>query len=276
MKQLYDKVSLKVSKLTTNTYSTSFSLGIKVFQRKFHDPIYSIYGFVRLADEIVDSFHDYDKECLLLEFKKDTWKAIDRGISTNPILNSFANVVNKYGIEKDTIRTFLKSMEMDLDRTDYDGQGYAEYILGSAEVVGLMCLRVFVEGDEARYEDLKPHAMSLGSAFQKINFLRDMHSDYQVLGRIYFPGLSISDFTEDVKKRIEDDIEADFLHGYEGIKKLPRSVRLGVYLAYTYYHTLFVKIRRSSPKEILSKRVRVPNSTKYALLMKSAIKQFTF
>lgn len=276
MKELYDKVSLRVSKLTTNAYSTSFSLGIKVFQPKFHDPIYAIYGFVRIADEIVDSFHDFDKECLLAEFKKDTWKALERGISTNPILNSFANTVREYGIERETIETFLRSMEMDLDRTAYDGQGYAEYILGSAEVIGLMCLRIFVEGDEKKYQELKSHAMSLGSAFQKINFLRDMHSDYTVLGRIYFPGLAIEDFNEETKRRIEDDIEADFQHGLEGIRKLPKPVRFGVYLAYTYYHTLFRKIRRSSPKAVLTTRIRVSNSTKYALLAKSALRQFTF
>jgi phytoene/squalene synthetase len=276
MKQLYDKVSLKVSKLTTNSYSTSFSLGIKVFSPKFHSPIYSVYGFVRIADEIVDSFHDYDKESLLTEFRTDTWKAIERGISTNPILNSFANTVNQYQIPHELITTFLDSMEMDLDKTQYDSMGYANYILGSAEVIGLMCLKIFVEGDEDEYEKLKPNAMSLGSAFQKINFLRDMHSDYQVLGRIYFPGLEIEEFTAEKKRSIEEDIEKDFQHGYEGIKQLPRSVRFGVYMAYVYYHSLFNKIRRMPPSTILNRRVRIPNRVKYALLAKSAFKQFMF
>lgn len=273
MKQLYDKVSLKVSKLTTNSYSTSFSLGIKVFSPRFHGPIYSVYGFVRIADEIVDSFHDYDKESLLTEFRNDTWKAIERGISTNPILNSFANTVNKYNISHELITTFLDSMEMDLDKTQYDTLGYANYILGSAEVVGLMCLKIFVDGDEERYAHLKPNAMSLGSAFQKINFLRDMHNDYQVLGRIYFPGLAIEDFNEEKKRSIEEDIESDFRRGFEGIRQLPRSVRFGVYLAYVYYHSLFKKIRSMPPSTILSSRIRIPNRVKYALLAKSAIKQ---
>lgn len=276
MKQLYDKVSLRVSRMTTNTYSTSFSLGIKVFHPRFHDPIYSIYGFVRIADEIVDSFHDYDKESLLNEFRTDTWKALDRGISTNPILNSFANTINKYRIPRELISTFLDSMEMDLDRTKYDNLGYANYILGSAEVIGLMCLKIFVEGDEEMYESLKPKAMSLGSAFQKINFLRDMHNDYQVLGRIYFPGLSVDEFTPERKRIIEEDIEKDFRNGFEGIKVLPKPVRFGVYLAYVYYYTLFRRIRKMPPSLILSQRVRIPNSTKYALLAKSAFKQFMF
>ncbi len=269
MKDLYDKISFRISKVTTVAYSTSFSLGIKVFSRRFHDPIYGIYGFVRLADEIVDTFHAYDKEYLLEDFRKQTHRAIKDGISLNPVLNSFQHVVNNYGIETELVDTFLKSMEMDLERKDYDQRGYERYILGSAEVVGLMCLRVFLERDDKKYEELKDHAMSLGSAFQKINFLRDLKADYETMGRTYFPGVDLDNFGETERRRIEEDIERDFRHGHEGIEKLPPAVRRGVYIAYIYYYSLFKKIRNTPTSTLLSKRIRIPNIKKYWLLLRS-------
>ncbi len=272
MKALYDKISFKTSKITTIAYSTSFSLGIRVFNRRFHDPVYGIYGFVRLADEIVDTFHAFDKKHLLDEFKAQTYRAIEDGISLNPILNSFQYVVNKYGIEKELVDTFLLSMEMDLDKKTYDQHGYERYILGSAEVVGLMCLRVFLEGDERKYEDLKSHAMSLGSAFQKINFLRDLKADYQTLGRTYFPGIDLDNFGDNERSKIEEDIEKDFRHGYEGIEKLPASVRRGVFVAYIYYYSLFKKIKNTPTADLLVRRVRIPNIKKYWLLLLSFTK----
>ena len=272
MKDLYDELSFRISKLTTTAYSTSFSLGIRVFNKRFHDPIYGIYGFVRLADEIVDTFHAYDKERLLQDFKKDTHEAIEDGISLNPVLNSFQHVVNKYGIERELIDTFLLSMEMDLDKTTYDQYGYEKYILGSAEVIGLMCLRVFLEGDEKKYQELKDNAMSLGSAFQKINFLRDLRADYKTLGRTYFPGVDISNFNDSERQTIEKDIEKDFRHGYEGIKQLPSAVRRGVYIAYIYYYSLFNKIKNTSTTTLLNKRIRIPNIRKYWLLAISIFK----
>jgi 15-cis-phytoene synthase len=272
MKQYFDEVSFKVSKITTKAYSTSFSLGISMFNKRFHNPVYAIYGFVRLADEIVDSFHEYNKFNLLNEFKSQTLEAIDQGISLNPILNSFQHVVNKYGIERELIDTFLTSMEMDLDNKSYDQYGYEKYILGSAEVVGLMCLRVFLEGDEEKYTELGGNAMSLGSAFQKINFLRDIRADYKTLGRTYFPGVDMENFDHNKRLTIEEDIEKDFQHGYEGIKKLPAGVRKGVYVAYIYYYSLFTKIRNTPTSELLSKRIRISNIMKYQLLITSYFK----
>lgn len=272
MKELYDQVSKKASKLTTNTYSTSFSLGIRFFHKKFHNPIYAVYGFVRLADEIVDSFHDYDKATLLERFKKDTYLAIDEKISLNPILNNFQWVVNKYNIERETIDKFLDSMAMDLNRKGYNNESFKEYIVGSAEVVGLMCLRVFCEGNNKQYEDLKDQAMSLGSAFQKINFLRDLKNDYHTLGRSYFPGVNLEEFNDEVKKKIEEDISHDFHKGLEGIRKLPKEARFGVYIAYVYFYNLFMKIRRTSSSKILNERVRIPDSLKYRLFLTSFLK----
>jgi phytoene/squalene synthetase len=272
MKELYNKVSLKTSRITTHEYSTSFSIGIRLFNRKYHDPIYAIYGFVRLADEIVDSFHDHDKRALLEQFKSDTWEAIRQGISTNPILHSFQWVVRKYHIDISSIETFLKSMEMDLDEVSYDNTGYKDYILGSAEVVGLMCLRVFTDGDHKKYDELKEYAMALGSAFQKINFLRDLKDDYYALGRTYFPDVDISTFDDSIKTSLELDIQKDFDKGFEGIKKLPKSVRLGVWVAYRYYLALFKKIRRTNANVILNNRVRIPNIQKYFLLFRTYVK----
>jgi phytoene/squalene synthetase len=240
--------------------------------KDLHKPIYSIYGFVRFADEIVDSFHGFDKETLLTEFKVETYKAIAQGISLNPILNSFQWAVNKYQIPLDLIETFLNSMEMDLDKHAYDKATYEQYILGSAEVVGLMCLKVFVNGNEAEYERLKPSAMKLGSAFQKINFLRDLKADYQELGRTYFPGIDMQEFNATVKKEIEADIEKDFRAGYEGILQLPKEARFGVYMAYKYYFKLFKKIKTKSADSILTERIRIPNYRKVRILFTSYLR----
>lgn len=272
MKLLFDNVSHEMSELTTKRYSTSFSLGISFLDKSLHKPIYAIYGFVRFADEIVDSFHGFQKEALLEDFKKQTYDAIDSGISLNPILNSFQWAVNKYAIPRELIDTFLASMEMDLEKHEYDKDKYELYILGSAEVVGLMCLKIFVRGNETEYERLKPLAMKLGSAFQKINFLRDLKADFQELGRTYFPGIDLNEFNATVKKEIEADIEIDFQLGYEGIKQLPKNARFGVYMAYIYYYKLFKKIKSTSPHVILTERVRIPNNRKYGLFVTSYVK----
>jgi 15-cis-phytoene synthase len=269
MKQLFDSVSRKTSKIVTKSYSTSFSMGIFFLAKRFRDPIYGVYGFVRLADEIVDSFHDFDKRQLLADFKKDTYKAIDQKISLNPILNAFQEVVNLYQIDLWTVETFLKSMEMDLDKNNYDQIGYEEYILGSAEVVGLMCLSVFTEGNKTLYEELKPYAMKLGSAFQKINFLRDFKADSEALGRTYFPQLRAQNFDQQAKEEIEKDIINDFKMGYEGIKKLPKDARFGVYMAYIYYSQLLAKIIDMQASEILEERIRISDKRKYALFFGS-------
>lgn len=272
MKDLFDKVSLKSSKMVTNAYSTSFSLGIKFLSNRFHDPIYSVYGFVRFADEIVDSFHDFNKKELLADFRKQTYAAIEQKISLNPILNSFQSAVNEYNIPVELIDTFLDSMEMDLENIEYDRPAYEKYILGSAEVVGLMCLKVFLEGDEETYQKLKPEAMALGSAFQKINFLRDLNADYDKLGRTYFPGVNLEEFNDETKRQIEEEIEEDFYQGYLGIKKLPKAARFGVYVAYVYYYSLFSKIKSTPSSAILQQRIRIPNNQKFALLFKSYIR----
>ncbi|MEN9302299.1 MAG: hypothetical protein RL264_728 [Bacteroidota bacterium] len=272
MKQAFDHISQEMSKLTTRHYSTSFSLGIRFLHKDLHQPIYSIYGFVRLADEIVDSFHDYNKAQLLADFKIETYKAIDQGISLNPILNAFQWVVNKYQIPTDLIETFLQSMEMDLSKAEYSKEQYDKYILGSAEVVGLMCLKIFVEGNDAEYERLKPSAMKLGSAFQKINFLRDLKADYHELGRTYFPGIELREFNATVKKEIEADIEKDFHEGYLGILQLPKKARFGVYMAYKYYFKLFRKIRNTPAQLILNERVRIPNHRKFRILLTSFVR----
>lgn len=272
MKQLFDNVCIKTSKMVTNSYSTSFSLGIKFLHKEFQDPIYSIYGFVRFADEIVDTFHDFNKRELLEEFKIETYRSIERGISLNPILNSFQCVVNHYKIDLKLIETFLKSMEMDLEKKDYDSEGYKQYILGSAEVVGLMCLRVFVKGNQIMYDDLTPYAMSLGSAFQKINFLRDLHSDYLGMGRVYFPNVELTKLDPETKLSLENDIELDFNKGLEGIKLLPKDSRFGVYVAYIYYRKLFNKIKSLHPERIMEERIRIPNSQKMVLFASSYVR----
>jgi len=272
MKQLFDDVSIQCSKLTTKAYSTSFSLGIRFLASDLRNPIYSIYGFVRFADEIVDTFHGFDKKDLLDRFKADTYKSIEEGISLNPILNSFQQVVNDYNVDHDCIETFLKSMEMDLYKDSYSKKEYDDYILGSAEVVGLMCLSVFLRGDRRRYLELRPFAMKLGSAFQKINFLRDLHADYKALGRTYFPGVDLKEFGEEERRAIEADIDADFAMGYEGIKMLPKDARFGVFVAYVYYFKLFKKIRNKSTEDILSRRVRISDKRKFALFFSSYVR----
>jgi phytoene/squalene synthetase len=272
MKQVFDNISHEMSTLTTKRYSTSFSLGIKMLHAEIQQPIYSVYGFVRFADEIVDSFHGFDKEWLLEDFRKQTYQSITDGISLNPILNSFQWVVNKYNIPLELIETFLESMKMDLDKQAYDEDQYKKYILGSAEVVGLMCLKIFVDGDESEYLRLKPAAMKLGSAFQKINFLRDLNADYKHLGRVYFPGIDMNEFNATVKHDIERDIEADFHAGYLGILELPKKARFGVYLAYIYYYKLFKKIKNTPAKVILHERVRIPNNRKVGLLLSSYVR----
>jgi phytoene/squalene synthetase len=271
MKSLFDDLSALCSKRTTQQYSTSFSLGIKLLDKSLHRPIYGIYGLVRFADEIVDSFHDFNKEELIAEFKKDTYTAIARGISMNPILNEFQMAVNTYKIDHSLIETFFKSMEMDLDDKYHDVLSYKDYILGSAEVVGLMCLHVFVEGDDAQFNALKPYAMSLGAAFQKVNFLRDLKADYEALGRTYFPGLDMESFSTEHKKKIEREIEEDFNLALIGIRKLPLKSRKGVYLAYVYYLTLFRKIKKTPVEEIMESRIRVSNPSKIGLMFQSVV-----
>ena len=269
MIELYHKISVDASKNITQLYSTSFSMGIKLLDKNIHDAIFSIYGFVRLADEIVDTFHDYPKSEMLQEFKEETYKALDRKISVNPILHAFQMVVNKYSIDKDLIDKFLLSMEQDLNDIQYSSVGYKEYIVGSAEVVGLMCLKVFVNGDNDLYFKLEEPARKLGAAFQKINFLRDVKADYQELGRTYFPGVDLEKFTPDEKLKIEEDIQDDFECALEGIIKLPSSSRLGVYVAYRYYFSLFKKIKKVSSDRLMEERIRVPNTKKILITFES-------
>jgi phytoene/squalene synthetase len=271
MKQLFDDLSLEVSKLTTKSYSTSFSLGIYFLSNRIRPAIYSIYGFVRVADEIVDSFEGYDKKYLLAKFREDSYEAIKTRISVNPILNSFQQVVHNYQIDLDLIDQFLQSMEMDLVKATYNSEKYKQYILGSAEVVGLMCLHVFTDGNLAMYESLKPYAMKLGSAFQKVNFLRDMKDDFHLLDRVYFPNVSMREFTDEAKKQIEQEIEEDFRMALVGIKKLPPSSKGGVYLAYVYYISLFNKIKKLPARRILAERIRINNGRKVGLMLNSLL-----
>jgi phytoene synthase len=272
MKKLFDEVSYKASKITTKTYSTSFSFGILALHKSLRKSIYNIYGFVRFADEIVDSFHDYDKSVLFNKFKDDAFFAIDNKISLNPILNSFQETVNTFSIDLSLIHNFLDSMEMDLSERSYNKENYNDYIHGSARVVGLMCLKVFVNGDEQLYNKLKPSAMSLGSAFQKINFLRDANIDYNLLGRSYFPGVQMDKFSQSDKIKIEKDIERDFQDALLGIKMLPSNSRAGVYLSYIYYYHLFKKIKYLSPSRLLAERIRIPNIEKLVLMVKAVFK----
>lgn len=265
---LYTHNALKCSEITTKNYSTSFSTGVRILDKKFRAPIYAIYGFVRFADEIVDTFHEQDKEKLLAEFKQQTYDAIEKQMCTNPILHSFQWVVNTYGIEKELIDAFLKSMEMDLYKTSFTLQEYQEYIYGSAEVVGLMCLRVFYRNQEEEYRRLLPAARKLGEAFQKVNFLRDMRSDQHDRGRVYFPEVDFNNFTEETKNKIELEIWNDFQGAFPGIKSLHKEARLGVYLAYRYYLELLKKIQDEDASRLQEKRFRVSNQKKLVLLMK--------
>ena len=269
MKHLYDELSLSCSMSTTKKYSTSFSLGTRALNSQFRGPVHSIYGFVRLADEIVDSFHGFEQRELLKKFEADTWDAIEHKISLNPILNSFQKVYSEFGFEKHLVEAFLKSMAFDLDKTAYSEGEYSEYIFGSAEAVGLMCLRVFVRGDDRIYANLKPYAQALGSAFQKVNFLRDIQADFEVLGRTYFPNAMLSDFSSQDKIEIEADIQRDFEIAKEGISMLPKEARFGVFVAYQYYLRLFKQIQKTPAEEIRSKRIRVPNGKKYSLFFTS-------
>ncbi|MDV7187288.1 phytoene/squalene synthase family protein [Lutibacter sp. TH_r2] len=272
MKQLFDETSFKCSKIVTKKYSTSFSLAVYMLSPKIREAIYSIYAFVRFADEIVDSFHSHEKEILLNEFEADYYKAYKNGISLNPILNCFQHTVKKYNITDDLIQSFLKSMKADLNKESYNTvEEYNEYIYGSADVVGLMCLKVFVNGDNEKYDELKFSAMKLGSAFQKVNFLRDLKDDYELLNRSYFPGVNLKELNANEKAKIIEDIEADFNEALTGIKKLPLEAKFGVYTAYVYYKRLLFKLKKTPSKEILNTRIRVSNPIKISLLAKSFV-----
>lgn len=272
MMNLFHELSQDCSRITTEKYSTSFSSAIKLLNKDLRAPIFNVYGFVRLADEIVDTFHQHDKSLLLSEFKQATYEAIDRGISLNPILQSFQLTVNEFKIDRKLIDAFLYSMELDLQKRNYDKAGYEEYIYGSAEVVGLMCLYIFCEGDTEKYEMLKPYAKSLGSAFQKVNFLRDLKADYVGLERIYFPGCDFNNFTASDKASIEADIQLDFDQAFKGIVQLPVKARFGVYVAYKYYLSLFKKIKKVPPQNILEYRIRIPDYGKMLILAKAGIR----
>ncbi len=272
MKQLFDKYSEEASIAVTKKYSTSFYKGVSFLDKKIRNDVHAIYGLVRFADEIVDSFHDFDKETLLKEFKEETFLAIERKISLNPILNSFQKAVNKYEIDHELILSFFHSMEMDLNPVSYDQDKYSEYIFGSAEVVGLMCLKVFVYGNSSEYERLKPYAKKLGSAFQKINFLRDLKDDMGDLGRLYFPHIGDRGISHENKLEIELEIEEEFKEAYEGIKMLPKTSRLGVYVSYVYYTKLLAKIKRKTINDLMNERIRISNEKKLMLFFKSYLK----
>ncbi len=271
--EIFNKASTDCSKAVTVNYSTSFSSAINLLHVDLRAPIYHIYGFVRLADEIVDTFHHQDKSLLLNEFKEDTIEALERGISLNPILNSFQQTVQKFKIDHKLIYAFFKSMESDLSKNEYDRQGYEEYIYGSAEVVGLMCLQVFCEGDSKQFETLKMGARALGAAFQKVNFLRDMRSDFNDLSRMYFPGCNFYNFTSADKQKIEADIEKDFKLAYKGILKLPVKAKFGVYVAYKYYYSLFKRIKVMRPQNILHTRIRIPDYYKVCIVLRAGVKK---
>ena len=273
MKKLFDQVSESCSRIVTESYSTSFTLATKMLDSSIRQDIYNIYGFVRYADEIVDSFHNYDKKELLNLFEKDLKKSIEDKISLNPILNSFQKTVHNYQIDYELVDSFLNSMKLDLDKKKYlTKKEFDQYVYGSADVVGLMCLKVFVKGNKNQYDDLRPYAMSLGSAFQKVNFLRDLKADHDGLNRSYFPNLNIDEFDESSKKIILDEIDKDFRHALKGIFKLPSSARFGVYTAYKYYLKLLNKLRKTHPLKIKSSRIRVPNYQKVNVLARSYVR----
>lgn len=272
MKALFDQASIECSKIITKKYSTSFSLAIKMLAPEIQEEIYAIYGFVRCADEIVDTFEGYEQEVLLDEFQAEYEKALKRKISLNPILNAFQRVVHEYGLH-DLVPPFMKSMRMDLTKKEYNSVAeYEEYIYGSADVVGLMCLKVFVKGDIAKYEELKESAMKLGSAFQKVNFLRDLKHDYETLGRVYFPGINFSSLTNANKEQIVTEINTDFEEAFKGVLRLPAEAKFGVYTAYRYYKSLINKINKTQPEEFLSKRISVSNPLKLVILGKSYVR----
>lgn len=269
MKSIFDQISFECSRNVTKAYSTSFSSAVRMLAPAIRQDIYNIYGFVRLADEIVDTFHDYNKEVLFKEFEADLDKALANKISLNPVLNAFQHTVSKYSIPRSMIASFMKSMELDLIKKDYTSfSEYNEYIYGSADVVGLMCLKVFVNNDDARFDELQHPAMRLGSAFQKVNFLRDLKDDMENLDRTYFPTLNLKELDDDVKQEIIEEIEADLNEGYKGIVKLPVEAKFGVYTAYVYYKMLLKKLKNTPPMEIKTRRIRVPNYQKFGLLAK--------
>jgi len=273
MKKLFDQISEDCSRLVTKTYSTSFSMATKMLHPSIRNHIYNIYGFVRFADEIVDSFHNYPKKLLLDRFEEDLYLSLDQKISLNPILNSFQETVNAYEIDIELIRAFMKSMRWDLDKKIYDTQeDYQSYIYGSANVVGLMCLKVFVKGSEKQYNELKPAAMALGSAFQKVNFLRDLKDDFQELNRTYFPSVNFNHFDEASKSSIIEEIESDFEHALSGIFKLPVEAQFGVYTAYKYYSKLLKKLKKTPSINIQNTRIRVPNYQKMSVFAGSYLK----
>ena len=273
MKSIFDKVSEDSSKIVIKRYSTSFYFSSSLLSKSIRQDIFNIYGFVRLADEIVDTFHEYPKKELLNEFEEELWRSIENKISLNPILNSFQNTVNKYSIPKDLIRSFLDSMKMDLEKKEYNSvEEYKKYIYGSADVVGLMCLKVFVKGSDTLYSDLSDYAISLGSAFQKVNFLRDLKDDSNILKRVYFPNVNMDDFNEESKKEIINEIELDFKNAIKGIARLPKNSRFAVYIAYRYYNKLLKKLKRTSSENIVKKRVRIHNFQKFTVIARSYVK----
>ena len=273
MKSIFDKVSEDSSKIVIKRYSTSFYFSSSLLSKSIRQDIFNIYGFVRLADEIVDTFHEFPKKELLYEFEEELWRSIENKISLNPILNSFQNTVNRYSIPKDLIRSFLDSMKMDLEKKEYNSvEEYKKYIYGSADVVGLMCLKVFVKGSDALYSDLSDYAISLGSAFQKVNFLRDLKDDSNILKRVYFPNVNMDDFNEESKKEIINEIELDFKNAIKGIARLPKNSRFAVYIAYRYYNKLLKKLKRTSSENIVKKRIRIHNFQKFTVIARSYIK----
>ena len=274
MKELFDRVSNDCSKLVTKSYSTSFSLAVNMLSTKIRKDIYNIYGFVRFADEIVDTFHEYDKKKLMEHFERDYYLSKELGISLNPILNSFQQTVKRYNIPDEMVQAFLKSMKADLYKTEYETkEEYDAYIYGSADVVGLMCLKVFVDGDDKKYEELKDAAMRLGSAFQKVNFLRDLKDDYEVLNRSYFPNINLGELDAASKQIIIDEIESDFEFAYKnGILKLPAEAKFGVYMAYRYYRRLLKKLKSLPSEKIMDTRIRISDPMKLNLLARSYVK----
>lgn len=273
MKSIFDKVSEDSSKIVIKRYSTSFYFSSSLLSKSIRQDIFNIYGFVRLADEIVDTFHEFPKKELLNEFEEELWRSIENKISLNPILNSFQNTVNRYSIPKDLIRSFLDSMKMDLEKKEYNSvEEYKKYIYGSADVVGLMCLKVFIKGSDALYSDLSDYAISLGSAFQKVNFLRDLKDDSNILKRVYFPNVNMDDFNEESKKEIINEIELDFKNAIKGIARLPKNSRFAVYIAYRYYNKLLKKLKRTSSENIVKKRVRIHNFQKFTVIARSYVK----
>lgn len=269
---LYTQTCIKTSKVFTNYYSTSFSKGIRMLDKKYRDPVYAVYGFVRIADEIVDTFHDHQKELLLNNYIRETYDSIERKLGTNPVLHSFQWVVNEYGIGKELIQAFFDSMLMDLEPSRHNKETYQQYIFGSAEVIGLMCLQIFYKDEADKYEELKKYARKLGEAFQKVNFLRDIHADLTERERVYFPELKPENFTLEIKKSIEKDIRQSFIESKEGIRALKKEARFGVYLAYQYYYKLFRIISKTDVATLLEKRMSVSTASKLYLLFSSYVR----